>query len=432
MIQILADGRLAYDSRVAEYELIDLKITRGVNIGGTAEITMPKGHPAYSKYISYKTIVEAYRDGKLRFRGRALYPADDFYGKRTVTCEGELCFLQDTINRPYQYNASPQECFESLITAHNASTDPEKAFKVGQVTVEAPDGIVQLENERAEKTGETLNKLLAEYGGYIVFTSDDSGARVIHWLASLDRKNSQTIELGENLLDYSSTGANTTELATGIIPYGAKDEETGKPVTIESVNGGKDFIVDTAAAAVHGTIMTAVTWNEITDPAKLLEQAWAYLETSKQFITSLTLSAVDLSYLNTDMDALNEGDLVRVVSKPHGIDEYFQITRMTERPLNPSDGEITMGKEMFSLTSYDASAERRNGAAIESASRSLKKDYQVSIQGAAEEISKKASEEFVTKEALSEELTRINEADQAIIERLEALEQKISTMEETS
>ena len=101
MIQIMADGVLAYDSRLEDYDLQGLSVTRGLNKGGTAEIIMPPGHPAYNMFTSYKTIVEIYRDSLLRFRGRALYPSDDFYGARTVTCEGEMCFFQDAVSRPY-------------------------------------------------------------------------------------------------------------------------------------------------------------------------------------------------------------------------------------------------------------------------------------------------------------------------------------------
>ena len=52
MIQIYADGVLTYDSRVESYVLVGLTITTGLNIGGTAEITMPPAHPAYNAYTS--------------------------------------------------------------------------------------------------------------------------------------------------------------------------------------------------------------------------------------------------------------------------------------------------------------------------------------------------------------------------------------------
>ena len=101
MIQIYAGGVLSYDSRLEDYGLLGLTVTTGLNKGGTAQIVMPPNHPAYNLYTSYKTIVEIYRDDALQFRGRALYPSDDSINRRTETCEGEICFFQDAVSRPY-------------------------------------------------------------------------------------------------------------------------------------------------------------------------------------------------------------------------------------------------------------------------------------------------------------------------------------------
>ena len=107
MIQIFKDGStVAYDSRLEEYNLLDLIVNLGVNKGGAAEFTMPPGHPMYDAFINYKSIVEIYQDGGLLFRGRALYPTDDFVNRRTIMCEGELCFLRDAVVRPYSYDRS--------------------------------------------------------------------------------------------------------------------------------------------------------------------------------------------------------------------------------------------------------------------------------------------------------------------------------------
>ena len=90
MIQVYADNSLVYDSRLEDYSLLGLKVTTGLNKGGTAEIVMPPHHPAYNIFSSYKTVVTVYRDGLLLFRGRSLYPMDDFYNRRTITCEPGL------------------------------------------------------------------------------------------------------------------------------------------------------------------------------------------------------------------------------------------------------------------------------------------------------------------------------------------------------
>ena len=113
------------------YELIELTATVSGSAGGTAEIVMPPEHPAYDVFVAYRTIVTIYRNDELIFRGRALYSTDDFYGRRTITCEGERCFLRDAVMEPYLYQASPTAIFTDVINRYNAQVESFKKFRVG-------------------------------------------------------------------------------------------------------------------------------------------------------------------------------------------------------------------------------------------------------------------------------------------------------------
>lgn len=403
-VRVFADGVKVYDSLLEDYDLVGLKATTGVNVGGTAEIVMPVGHPAYSSFISHRTVVDIFRDGARRFRGRALYHADNFVGQRTVTCEGELCFLRDSVNRPYNYkNSTPGRVFRQLIGAHNEQVDDFKKFTIGEVTL--PDEDITMNSDSAETVLDTLNKMLDRCGGYIVFTDAADGTRVINWLADINSRSGQVIEFGENLLDFSSTGANTKDLATGLIPYGAKNTKTKKRLTIESVNDGKDYIIAEDAQAVRGTIMTTVAWDDITDAAALLKKAKAYLDDSKVFITSLELTALDLSYLDKRIDALTVGDFIRVRSLPHGVDEDFQLSKMTEDFLRPDKSKITLGKDIQSLTRADVAGDNRTHNEIQNAVTQLPSSGEVDTEAIQESVMQRVAQVYAPQQALSEEAT---------------------------
>lgn len=385
MIQILADGVMAYDSRLEDYGLQGLRVTTGLNKGGTAEIIMPPGHPAYALFTSYKTIVEVYRYGVLQFRGRALYLSDDFYNQRTVTCEGELCFFQDAVCRPYLYQDDPATVFAAVVQTYNAQVESPKRFRVGTVTVTDPNDYIRLESETAESVMDTLNKLLERCGGYIVFKTDsDDGARVINWYADLGYRSGQIIEFGENLLSFSRTSSNSS-LATAVLPYGAKDEETGLRVTIEDVNDGRDYIQDDDAVAIRGFILKAVTWDDVTEPTNLLRKAREYLEESRYIITSLQLTALDLSYMDKTIDSYQVGDTIRVLSKPHGVDEDFRLTERAEDMLNPANSTITLGKDRSTLTGADVAGDNQNRGELHKVTHQITADYQLGIANAVQE-----------------------------------------------
>ena len=384
LLQVYADDQLVYDNR-HDYQLIDLESTKGLNKAGTATIVMPPNHPAYNVFTSHKTVVTIYKDKKLNWRGRALYPTDNFLKQRTITCEGERCFLRDGTMRPYLYQDVPQAIFEQVIALYNAQVEAFKQFKVGTCDVTDPNDYIRMESTKAEQTSDTIDKLVERCGGYITFTTDANGDRCINWLKELNYKNNQTIEFGENLLDYSRSDANT-DLVTVVIPYGAQIEDEvenedgtttkiSKIVTIESVNNGLDFIQDDDAVALRGVVSKPVYWDDITEPINLLHKAQQYLNERKNAITSLTLSAFDLSQLDQNFDSFQEGDLVNVKSKPHGVDTDFLVEDIIENYLNPSQNTLTLGKEFKSLTGLDAAGDRQTLNELHKVEQNIRAEY---------------------------------------------------------
>lgn len=373
MIQIYTDGVLAYDSRLEEYDLLGLQVTTRVNKGGSASIVMPPQHPAYSNFVSFKTIVEIYRGDELIFRGRPLYPTDDFWNRRTITCEGERCFLRDAVARPYNYQDTPAAVFSAVIGVYNSQVDAAKQFVVGTITVTDPNDYIRLYTETAEQISDTIDKLVGRVGGYIVFTTNGNGQRVINWYASSDYRSTQTIEFGENLLNFSR-GANT-DLATRIIPYGAKDETTGERITIESVNGGRDYVEDSAAVALRGVIAKPVYWDDVTEPANLKTKAQQYLASSKLIITALTISAVDLTAAGQSFDQFRAGDNIHIISPPHSVDDWMLLEKLTEDLLDPAASTISLGKSYTSLTGADVAGDRESLNELQQTERSIRADY---------------------------------------------------------
>lgn len=373
-----------YDSRLQDCELLELLVETGLNKGGATFIKMPKGHRVYDAFVSYRTPVTIYRDGVLLFRGRALYPHDDFYQNRTITCEGEKCFLRDGVIRPYVYHDTPAAIFTDVIERYNAQVEAFKQFVVGTVNVTDPNDYIRLENETAEQALDVIDKLVERCGGYIVFTTNERGQRCINWYDAVAYANNQSIEFGENLLDFTRTDENT-DLATRIIPYGAKDETTGERITITSVNGGQDYIEDSGAVTQHGVIAKAVYWDDITEPENLLTKAQQYLADSKNIVTQLELTAVDLSMLDKNIDSFRIGDIIHVRSKPHGVDADYQLTERRLNLLNPADDRVVMGKSIASLTGATASGDRQNALTVQKVERQLIASYNLNVAAVIEE-----------------------------------------------
>lgn len=389
MVQVYADDQVVYDTRLPDTALLGLEVSVLVNKAGTAEIVMPPDHPAYDYFTEYRTVVTIYRDDVLLFRGRALYATDDFYRRRTITCEGERGFLLDGIMRPYLYQDSPAAILADIIGLYNAQVEEFKRFVVGTVTVTDPNNYIRLESRKAEQIADTLDKLVERVGGYIVFGTNTDGQRTINWYDTLDYRSWQVIEFGSNLLDFSRTGANT-DMATVIIPYGAQvevlNEETGdttyKRVDITSVNEGQDFIQDYDAVYLRGVIARPVYWDDVTEPANLLAKAQQYLASSKMLIRTLELSAVDLSALDTSIDSFRVGDRVQVRSKPHGVDDLFTLMERDYDLLDPGKDKVVLGKDLASLTGADAAGDKKSTNELNKVEHSIRAEYQLNVAAA--------------------------------------------------
>lgn len=420
MIQVYADDALVYDSRVQDAELLGLTAQVGLNKSGVAEIVMPKGHPAHDKFVGYRTLVSIYRDGRLRFRGRALYPSDDFLLRRTITCEGERGFFQDAVMRPYKYEATPAEIFSDVLALYNAQVEEFKQFALGTIDVLGVTDTVVLESDEAEAVAATLDKLVEMCGGYITFSTNAAGKRTVSWFTEVNTRSGQVIEYGGNLLDFARSDANT-ELATVIFPYGEKNTKTGARVSIEG-----DFIQDAEAVARRGYIAKVVIFEDAKTPEALLIKAQQYLEKSKNVITSLTLTAFDLSLLDKSVDSFYLGDSIHVLSKPHGVDEFFRLEEQDIDFLHPERDRIVLGRSVASLTGSDVAGDRSSSSALHRVERSVRADFDIN-QAAIVEETKLALSSMIqqTSEALmlevSEQYATSGELESAVATRMTQL-----------
>lgn len=398
-VELYAGGVLAYDSRLpveSGYNVLSIAITDQVNKGGTATIILPPGHPLISGFPAFRVPVEIYRDGKLRWRGRPLPPSDDLFCRRTIVCEGELCFLQDVVHRPYLYQSDPSTIFAQVIDVYNSVVDPWKRFLVGTVTVTDPNDYIRLESQNPSSVLDVVQKLLDRCGGYIFFDSADDGTRRINWYASMPYSCNQTVRLGENLIDYNSQST-LTNFATRIVPYGAVMED-GHRLTLDI--DGLDYVQDDDSISLRGVIEKPMIYNDITLPDNLESRAKKDLSTMSLIPNVIQLSAIDLSRQDKTLDAFTVGQRVPTDSAPHNLSGLFDLTALTEDLVDPSVGSITLSRETASLTGSDgrtlsgavAVGDRKNGEAMQKAEQEIRADYQRNIAVIEQKLSSKITQ----------------------------------------
>lgn len=372
MYRIYADDDVIYDSTIDDQRIEKGELTLELGKSGSFSMSIYSDHPAYDTIVKMKTIIKITRDGKIIFRGRVLNDSTDYWGLRTLTCEGELSFLQDTIMRPYTFKGTPEELFNKIINNHNEQADDAKKFNIGRITVKDSNDYISRKNTAYDSSLANIKSRLLEdaTGGYLIIDHNDGkDTPTINYLSQYDGKATQTVEFGKNLKDFvkSSKG---DDLATAVIPLGAKIEEkdadgnattdSEKRTTIESVNDGKDYIYDSNAASIYGMIYKTAEFNDVHDPSILLKRGQSYLSASVNLAISIELKAIDLHLLDRSIEAFNIGDYIRVISEPHNFDATMLCTKQTIDLLKPDGDTLTLGYAYATLT--DAAA--KNASAI--------------------------------------------------------------------
>lgn len=326
--KVYCDGSLLYHSKLENLKIISPTVELEVNKSGSFEFTAPVDHPYYGLIHKLKSIITVYQDDYLLFRGRVLDDEIGWHNEKAVSCEGEMAFLLDSIVRPYDFTGSITDYLKMLLDSHNAQVDEEKRFVLDNVTVtDANDYIVRSNIDYVDTWTEMQAKLIELLGGYLQIRHED-GVHYLDYLQDFTLLAPQTITFGKNLLDLKRIRKGA-DIATAVIPLGAKlkdaeGNDTDERLTITDLNGGSDTIVDEDAKAQYGLIVKTVIFDDVTEAANLLTKGKAHLAQLVNLPETIELTAADLAALGEEITSFHIGTKVRVISKPHGIDQLSQ------------------------------------------------------------------------------------------------------------
>ena len=320
MYIIKADGKLLYSPELIreEYKVISPRMHLEINAAGSLNFTIPPCNALYDDVLKMKSIITVEQDGEVVFRGRVSEESVDTYRQRKIYCEGDLSFLLDSLQAPATFTGTQYDLFSQMIAAHNAQMDAEKQFTLGDVSGLDREEVFSFDVTTYADTLSMIQSYLIDlFGGYIQ-TRTEGGVTYIDYVDDFTDECSQVIEFGVNMLNFESQ-INTMELCSVLVPLGATGED-GTALTIASVNDGKVYIENTEAVERFGRVYRTYTWENVTDPAELKELGMDYMQ-GAGIPETLSITALDMHLLDADVEKIRKGRMVRLKSKPHGIDK---------------------------------------------------------------------------------------------------------------
>lgn len=362
MFYIYSDNKLIYQPMDDNYLVLQPKLTVEIGKAGSLQFQVPPTHPLYDQLDRLRTYTSVQLDEDEIFRGRILSNERAFNNVRTVYCEGDLAYLVDSVQKGEKYTGTTHALFRKIIAAHNARVEAAKQFTVGEIGIEDRDIILAGQSDEVN-TGnidykqiaidsivdewnnsfDYIQTCLIDYCGGYLRTRRVDNTTYIDLLTDFGTNASQDIELGVNMLDLKEE-ISAEDLFTVLIPLGDDN------LTIASVNGGSDELVDTAAVAQYGRIVRTHVFQNVNEASTLLENGQRYLASNVNVPTTLTIKAVDMHLLNPDVTSIFLGDKVHLVSTAHNIIDYLTCTKIEYDLANPANTTYTFGNPQQTLT----------------------------------------------------------------------------------
>lgn len=384
--------------------LINPKLTMKVNRVSSLTFTMPTDHPLYGQLEMMLPNVRIYKDYELIFKGRIYDIMKDINGNLNVSVENEMAYLLDTVVAPYNIDGNISDFFTYFLNEHNTRATETQQIQIGECTV---TGNGNRWSDYYHNTFDTLTgKLLDTVGGYMYLYYGANEVPILGYYDDGLSVATQRIQYGENLQSYF-VDSNAKGFATAVVPLGAIMDGSirGERITIASVNNGSDSLINNELAQTYGVIYaptTETTFDELDDPARIKERGLEVLANKIKYADSVTLSAIDLAYIDPNYDKWKLFDKIVFVDRDSEMFSYV-LTEMSVSLNDPFNTTITLGSNTLSYIGdtnhrIETTENRVNG--LESSMKSVA--YNVATETIANNTSILQSAEAIIISALRE------------------------------
>lgn len=315
--KVLADNKLLWLSQMNAtdtYQILEPKLTMELNRAGSFEFKLPPIHPFYNSLINIRTTIRIFENTTEIWRGRVLDQTDDTYKIRTVTCEGQLAYLND-----FQAGAhstfdkrTPSQMLDAIFAIYNPNAAEYRQIRKGNVVGFGNKTFTTPVNSSYHNLTDALfNELIGALGGFVRLRYPADGedgtmfAPYLDYYATYSQQSGQVIEFGANILDYSHKKSGA-DVYTAITPVGGTvrniypiySQKPGFYGPSGKYNGGKypyasgarDFTTHNSAIDLEGHKELTLHFHGIsTDKYYLIINYWksSKIEDTKNLISSL-------------------------------------------------------------------------------------------------------------------------------------------------
>lgn len=399
MYTLTIDGRPLFDPRLDDYKLEAPTLNQQANRLSTLTFSIYPNHGEYGAFEKLKSDIMLYADGDRLARFRPVYSKAAMRGGVNHKCEELAARLNDFQRRPGFFHGSPAVYLAAMLDDFNArNTDGDVVFKPGDVLGADPEELDFINDDYMGYWDLLIDSLPGKYGGYLIPRYEADAVYLDFLQEAFLPLSEQKIVFGENLADTFLVNDAASAFSV-LIPLGAnvpaEDIQEGQaeqtPLTIKSVNDGKDYLLSEAGRQLFGWREKVVSWPDIEDAGELLTEAQKYLaENAVKMADSATLTAVDLHNTGADIAAFRALQRVSAQCPPLGLSAEYVTAKMTIPLGAPKNTKIQVGTLKGGFTQKAGEAARANAVTVQRVEKRII-ETNVTVKKYAEETDKAIS-----------------------------------------
>lgn len=358
-------------------KLLSGSIKREVNAIPSFTFEMGANNPGLRMMHPYLTRVEVrnLQTGKLVFEGRVLMPtpsmSDSGEIRKKIVCEGVKAYLYDSV-QPYLLEKHWQgdgkrtgleEFIDYILGRHNGQVEEYKRIYRGTVNVrpfESSNSVTKGLNY--QNTYECIKeKLVDSFGGEFDVRRGEDGLLYLDYVEEFGNLKGTEIALGVNMQSISQE-SDPTEMVTRLIPLGAKKKDGGteseERLTIESVNDGKNYVIDKEVEAVYGIHYATAQFDDVTTAAALKSKGQQWLIANNRIKQKNSVTALELGLINKKYGMFELYNYYPVKNELIGVDVNARVISQTIDIISPEKSTLTFGDKLALLSDFNINQEK--------------------------------------------------------------------------
>lgn len=207
----------------------------------------------------------------------------------------------------------------------NGNNDQRKRIKIGYIdpAFKGDEYKVNRKTTQYAIAWDEINTAVLEVFGGLMFTSNwytnsegnrvyDENNNYFYYYKDSLGTNSQPIIYGQNLVNYEYSIDNTDRVTRWYI-FGKTKDADGKEVVVDmsSVNNGLKYIG--INDGLHLGTISRVEYTDLTTPKELFDYGWEKIKKSFFGTYTVSVDAVDLHMLDSEVEMFEPGKLVKMV-----------------------------------------------------------------------------------------------------------------------